>query len=208
MALALYGSPAAVREVEALLGVTMTGGALRIRARRFVAWRTQMWRAIAVRGAGSISEIDALFAQYADEQIVQWLAPSRLLSWDELAGLHQVGFRIGNHAQRHLELDVLPREIMRDEVRDAQRAIRKMLGRDEPIISYPRGRTGPAVLEEVAAAGYRWGLTTVPGRIYDRQPSLMTPRVLVPPQPGIPELIWRTSRFRLWARRYAKPLVG
>lgn len=205
MALALYGSPRAVRHVEEFLGTTMGAGDLVARARRFVVWRGPMWRAIAQRGASSLEDIDALFARHADEAIIRRLEPSRLLSWDDLAALQRQGFRIGNHTQRHLELDALPRETVRSEVRQAQHLFRQRLGQDEPVISYPRGKTSAVVLEEAAAAGYRWGLTTVPGRIYDRQPTLEAPRVVVSPQVGIPELIWKTSRFRFWAR-HLKPL--
>lgn len=204
MGLALYGSPEAVRRVEEFLGVTINGGELRERARRFVMGRTQMWRAIAQRGESSIEEVDALFARHADKRVFQGLEPSRLLGWGELAALQQEGFRIGNHGLRHLELDVLPREVIRAEIRRAQEQLRQQLGRDEGVISYPRGKTSRLVLDEVSAAGYRWGLTTVPGRINDDRPTLVTPRVVVPPRGGVPELVWKTSGVRLWARARLK----
>lgn len=202
MALALYGSPAAVRDVEGFLGVTMGADGVLARARRFVEWRGPMWRALSSLGADSVAQVEALFARYADAEILRRLEPSRLLSWDELGALRKAGFRIANHALRHLELDALPRETVRTEITAAQRLLRERLGCDEPVISYPRGKANAVVREEATSAGYRWGLTTVPGRIPDRAPSLSAPRVLVSSRGGIAGLRWKASRVRLWARRY------
>jgi peptidoglycan/xylan/chitin deacetylase (PgdA/CDA1 family) len=134
------------------------------------------------------------------------LQQSRLLSWEDLMILRHHGCRVGSHTHRHLELDLLPREQVRSEIHDAQRALRQRLGADEPVISYPRGRSSPAVEEEVRAAGYRWGLGTTPGRITSAKPTLSARRVMVAPDDGARRLVWKASRLRLWGRRFKQSL--
>lgn len=208
MALTLYGSAEATRRVEEFLGAPLSGDGVRARASRFVELRGVMWEAVGRGGGSSIQEIERLFNAHADERVRSQMGHSGLLSWDDLAMLRRHGCRVGNHTYRHLELDLLPRELIRQEVRDAQRMLQQHLGADEPVISYPRGKSTLTVEEEVRSAGYRWGLLATPGRLTSATPTLEARRVVVAPEDGPRRLIWKASRARIWARRRLKGPLG
>lgn len=201
MGLALYGSNKALEEVGAFLGVRMVQGDLLSRSRHFVSLRTEMWAVVAERGETGLDEIEAMFERHREDRVLRGLQHSRLLSWNDLRLLRARGVRVGNHTQRHLELDSLPRDAVRREIRDARQDLRQHLGADEPAISYPRGKWNQVVCEEARAAGYRWGLVTTPGAVLNGRPTLATPRVVVSPQVSLPGLLWKMSRLRRWARR-------
>jgi len=200
MGLALYGSDRARRDVGEFMGGQIDTEDLAQRARRFVALRGAMWRAIMASSQSSVEDVDSLFRRHADERVTGHIEASRLLSWDDLTVLRRHGVRIGNHTQRHLELDLLSREVVRREIREAQRLLREHLGTEEPVISYPRGKVNETVLHEASAAGYRWGFGTSPGIIAHPRPTLAAPRVLVGPTDGVAQLVWKASRLRFWAR--------
>jgi len=206
MALTLAGSESAARSLEDFFGAPFSADGAAQRAQRFVELRGVMWQAVARRGGASVEEIDRLFRAHADAHVAGRLQQSRLLSWEDLLILRRHGCRVGSHAHRHLELDLLPREQVRSEIHDAQRALRERLGADEPVISYPRGKSSPAVEEEARAAGYRWGVGTTPGRITSSTPTLLARRVMVAPDDGVRRLIWKASRLRSWGRRVKRSL--
>ncbi len=208
MGLALYGSAAARRAVGKFLGAPMPDGDLALRARHFVALRTQMWQVVAARGESAVEEIEQMFARYADSSVLDGLRESRLLSWEELARLREQGIQVGNHTRRHLELDLLPREVVRQEIWDAGQDLRQHLGTDIPVISYPRGKSNALVREQASAAGYRWGLLASPGTLHDGQPTLSAPRVVVPPGGGVVNLLWKMSRLRQWGRGLMGARIG
>ncbi|HEV8340587.1 MAG TPA: polysaccharide deacetylase family protein [bacterium] len=199
MGLALYGSGDARRAVGEFLAVKMPDGGVATRARHFLALRPRMWQVMASRAEGGVADIEALFARHGDSQMRRALEGSRLLSWDDVQRLSRWGVRIGNHTRRHLELDALPRPLVRWEIQEGAMDLRRHLGTDLPVISYPRGKCNDVVREEAAAAGYRWGLLSVPGSLSDGRPTLTAPRVLVSPGLGVLGLLWKMSRVRQWA---------
>ena len=200
MGLALYGSAAARRAASGFLDTPMQDGTLVRRARHFAALRTQMWRVMAARGESAVEDIEQLFARHADPLVLDGLRKSRLLSWEELARLREQGIQVGNHTRRHLELDRLPREVVRREIRGASQDLRDHLGTDIPVISYPRGKSNALVREQASAAGYRWGLLASPGTLANGRPTLSAPRVVVSPGGGMTNLLWKMSRLRQWSR--------
>jgi peptidoglycan/xylan/chitin deacetylase (PgdA/CDA1 family) len=163
--------------------------------------RTALWRELRERGESVLEQIDQMFERHADDRVRNEIEPCRLLAWDELMMLREQGVRIGNHTLHHLELDILPRSSARFQIRSAQQQIREHLQVEEPVISYPRGKISDAVVEEAASAGYVWGLTASPGIVSSSLPTLKAPRVMVSPPDTVRMLRWKSSRFRLWARR-------
>lgn len=197
LGLTLYGNEDARRAVGNLFRIPR----LRDRRRFFFLIRQAFWSTLPSRPEAVLTEIDAVFAQHADDTVRHALQMSRLLSWDELRILQTRGVRIGNHTHRHLELGRLPAEQVRSEIRRAQEMIQEHLGGDGGVISYPRNSVGPQVVTEAAAAGYRWGLTGTPGIISGLKTTLWAPRILVSPADGVHVLRWKASSVRLWARR-------
>lgn len=198
MGLALYGSPRARRAVTDVLEAPVVSGG---RQQVFALFRAALWQACRRHAIATFEALQRVFAEHADDEVRMRLAPSRLLTWDELAVLRAAGVRIGNHTYRHFELDSLPNDLLREEIRLGQQAIVERLGREEPVISYPRNKTSHAVMAEAAAAGYRWGLTTVPGWLQGSEPMLAAPRVAPGSTDGVLVLRWNSSRLRAWAFR-------
>jgi len=97
----------------------------------------------------------------------------RVMSWDEVRGLHRRGFGIGSHTHTHPILSRLEPEQLQEELVDSRRHIESEIEADCPYIAYPNG--GPddisaAVVEAAKLAGYRVGFTTTSG--YSRPPCV------------------------------------
>jgi peptidoglycan/xylan/chitin deacetylase (PgdA/CDA1 family) len=84
------------------------------------------------------------------------------LSWDEIADLAERGFSFGSHTCRHRDLTRIGPDEATAEVRRSKAEIEGMLGRTVRCLSYPFGRTNPAVERAAAAAGYRAAFTLNP----------------------------------------------
>ena len=81
---------------------------------------------------------------------------SRYLDWDEIKGLHDAGFEIGNHHGNHVDVTTQSRE---EFIRDLEQVERSCVahGIDVPTTyGYPGGHHDLAAVEALAAKGYRF----------------------------------------------------
>jgi peptidoglycan/xylan/chitin deacetylase (PgdA/CDA1 family) len=111
-------------------------------------------------GSGELAEIRARFPSF------DWL------TWDEVRELHRDGVDVGSHSRTHAYLrPELDRARMQDEILGSRRHIQAELGSAPAHFAYPNG--SPADFCDLSEtllrnAGYRCGITTVPGTVRAR----------------------------------------
>ena len=95
---------------------------------------------------------------------LEWVRP---LTWTQVREMADAGMEIGSHTKSHLILGNAFKDELRDELKESKRIIEKEAGQRVRSISYPMGSKNFAVtssvIEEVRAAGYRWGMSNVSG---------------------------------------------
>jgi peptidoglycan/xylan/chitin deacetylase (PgdA/CDA1 family) len=97
------------------------------------------------------------------------------LTWEKVTEMAAAGITFGSHTRRHALLTRESREGAREELRGSREALEKRLGSPVRHFVYPDGAFDDAVVEEVAAAGYRYAYTTC-GHRDRRHPLLTVPR--------------------------------
>ncbi len=96
-----------------------------------------------------------------------WMQPSRTkvelapgcvreqLSVPDLAGLREQGHEIASHGYRHVFLDTLTAEALREEVRKARFYLEEAIGGSVTLFHYPFSRVNDEVAAEVRKAGFK-----------------------------------------------------
>lgn len=80
--------------------------------------------------------------------------PGRMLCWSQVAEAAGAGIEIGAHSRLHPQLDQLPRQRLREELRGGKAQLEDRLGRPVPGLAYPFGYSSAAVRAEARAAGH------------------------------------------------------
>jgi thioredoxin reductase/peptidoglycan/xylan/chitin deacetylase (PgdA/CDA1 family) len=96
----------------------------------------------------------------------------RPLSWEMLAEMRDAGMTIGSHSKTHPVLTNESEARVAEEVKDSRLELQRRLGVDAASFAYPGGGFDSAVVQSVAAAGYRYGFSICRHR--DRQYPLLT----------------------------------
>jgi peptidoglycan/xylan/chitin deacetylase (PgdA/CDA1 family) len=110
-----------------------------------------------------------------DEEALKGCLP---LNWEMLSEMHRTGITIGSHTKTHVWLTRESPERMTEEIAGSRQELERRLGVAIQHFAYPDGRFNPAVVDAVAASGYRFGYTTCPHRDH-RHPSLTLPRLVL-----------------------------
>jgi len=113
--------------------------------------------------------------------------PGRMLCWSQVAEAAGAGIEIGAHSRLHPQLDQLPRQQLREELRVSKAQLEDRLGRPVPGLAYPFGYSSAAVREEARAAGHGYACAvgnTLPGAGSD---LLALPRLTVRRSTSLPE---------------------
>ena len=90
----------------------------------------------------------------------RWLAPEgesdrAMMSWGAIAEAAASGVEIGSHSRTHPQLDLLPIQRMRAEIRDSRSELEDRLQQPVRSFAYPFGYFNAAVKDAVDRAGYR-----------------------------------------------------
>lgn len=93
-----------------------------------------------------------------------WAGDEPLAGWEDLRRLAAAGVGIGSHARRHLALDELDEEVMREDLAGSRQELAAGVGAAVSALAYPHGRRDERVLAATRAAGYALAFTTDPGR--------------------------------------------
>jgi len=86
-----------------------------------------------------------------------------LLNWDEIKEMDRAGMVIGSHTKKHLFLDDVGDEELKEELVESKKILESQLEHLVLDIAYPYGRYNEKVLKAVKDAGYRDARTTDPG---------------------------------------------
>ncbi len=77
-----------------------------------------------------------------------------MLTWDMIRAIHHAGIEIGAHSHTHPQLDLLPKEALRDEIALPKEILEKQLGSPVNSFAYPHGYHSQVVIDEVRNVGY------------------------------------------------------
>ena len=77
-----------------------------------------------------------------------------MLTWGQLIDIDRSGIECGAHSHRHVQLDVLPLAVVRDELTRCKQVLEGKLSKGIDSFAYPYGYYRPAVRRLVQAAGY------------------------------------------------------
>ncbi len=91
-------------------------------------------------------------------------APSRHLSWAQVAAMAARGARFGSHGATHIDLTRASREGLDREITGSRLIVRERTGAPVRSFSYPFGRTNAAVAQAVQDAGYDGAFSLYPPR--------------------------------------------
>lgn len=78
----------------------------------------------------------------------------RILDWSSLRELAAQGVEIGAHSHTHPQLDTLPRQLAREEIRLPKALLEEELQQEISSFAYPHGLFSPWIREETRRAGY------------------------------------------------------
>ncbi len=77
-----------------------------------------------------------------------------MMTWDDVRAAAAAGVEIGSHSSTHVELDIVPRDRLHDEVDRSRQRLAGELGQAPRSLSYPHGYHSRAVVRAARAAGF------------------------------------------------------
>lgn len=88
-----------------------------------------------------------------------WLNPEgeahrKMLTWEQIAELLENNIEIGAHSITHPQLDIIPIDAAREEIKGSKAALEKHLNREISTFAYPHGYYSIAVRKIVQEAGF------------------------------------------------------
>lgn len=92
-----------------------------------------------------------------------WLGRPGYLTAAELAPFRRAGWLVGSHGDTHRFLTTLGPDELRAELSRSRRVLARALGSPPTHLSFPGGRTSPAVEEAARACGFTTFWSSVPG---------------------------------------------
>jgi peptidoglycan/xylan/chitin deacetylase (PgdA/CDA1 family) len=113
------------------------------------------------------------------------------LDWDGARGLARGNFTVGSHSLRHNILSNEGRQEQERDLRLSRQQLESELNILVQTIAYPNGWLGDYDATTIAAAraaGYLYGITTLPGRNRSRTPEYEIRRFVQQPERGVPGL--------------------
>jgi len=91
---------------------------------------------------------------------------SRPMTWGEVIEMSRNGMEFGSHSETHPILSRLEPKALRQEIHGSKTTIEEKLGSPVLALAYPVGgknEISPQVLEQATKAGYRFGVSYLPG---------------------------------------------
>ncbi len=86
-------------------------------------------------------------------------------TWEQLREMSDAGLSIQSHSHRHSYLDELPTDALRDDLVRSRFAIENRIGRAVTLLAPPGGRMSADLSRVARQCGYRWILSSRPGRL-------------------------------------------
>ena len=104
-------------------------------------------------------------------------ANCRRMTAGDIRRLADLGYGIGAHTVRHLQLPRLPRDQQVAEIARSRRELERIVGRAVPSLAYPFGAFDETSIEAAREAGVRLAFTCEPRRLKGGEPLLALPRL-------------------------------
>jgi peptidoglycan/xylan/chitin deacetylase (PgdA/CDA1 family) len=119
-------------------------------------------RTKALDPAGIATRVAEVEAALGGSAVPAW---DGMMGWDELRELAAEGHEVGSHSLSHPILPLCNDLELGDEIAGSRRALEAALGTGVDSFCYPNGDHDDRVAAAVAAAGYRYAVTTSWGRV-------------------------------------------
>jgi peptidoglycan/xylan/chitin deacetylase (PgdA/CDA1 family) len=78
----------------------------------------------------------------------------QMLKWDQLREISARGIECGAHSHTHPQLDILPQDMVQEEIMQSKRVLEHHLDREVLSFSYPFGYYTPTIRRQVQEIGY------------------------------------------------------
>jgi peptidoglycan/xylan/chitin deacetylase (PgdA/CDA1 family) len=104
------------------------------------------------------------------------IADQLFMSKQEVGELKKIGMEVGNHSHSHYAFDVTSEDVIRTELQLSQGILKKVLGQEPQIFSYPHGRFSELVKKSLKEEKFQFGLTIERRGIKSDDESLLLPR--------------------------------
>lgn len=121
--------------------------------------------------AKRLQAVEELEQRVEPETLTSARELSRILNWEQIIEMSQSGIEFGSHSRSHPVLARLDQAGLKNELRGSREIIEAKIGKPVQVLSYPVGGfndISEVVTREVRAAGYRLGVSYIPGTNYLR----------------------------------------
>ena len=110
-----------------------------------------------------------------------------MLTWQQLREINARGIECGAHSHKHLQLDILPYNVARDEIVQSKRLLEDNLGLEVFSFAYPHGYHTARVQQLVREAGYTSACAVKYAMSSETDDPFSLARLLVSPDSNIEE---------------------
>jgi len=117
------------------------------------------------------------------------------LTWDEAAGMLNLGMEIENHSATHPDLRGQSEEVLMQQIEGPAQVIETTLGRRPRFYCYPAGRFDDEVIRVLQATGHLMAVTTNDGTLHSSQEPYQLKRCRVRNTTGVDGLAWLINRY-------------
>jgi glycosyltransferase involved in cell wall biosynthesis len=101
------------------------------------------------------------------------------MNWEEVRTMQSAGIGFGSHTLNHVLLTRADPETMRREIESSRHELVDRLGAPVNGFSYPWGRTGMRIRDEVKGAGYRFAVMGGERLVHDSADAWLLPRIFI-----------------------------
>ncbi|MCI4627196.1 MAG: polysaccharide deacetylase family protein [Candidatus Magnetoovum sp. WYHC-5] len=115
----------------------------------------------------------------------------RLLDWDKIREISDMGVNIGSHTKTHPSLIKIAQNQLIGEIMDSKKIIEDKLGRKVDCFCYPYGDFNDKVKDIVKEAGYKYALTTKKGAILDADDPHALSRISIKKNTNIVSFVYK-----------------
>ena len=111
--------------------------------------------------------------------VTQWIGTEHMMTWEQIKTLMDEGMEIGSHTNSHRLLETCDKETIQNELAESKENIKKFLGYNTQVVSYPNGSYSLLVNEIAKNAGYSAVLTSDFGYAERKNTSFSLKRIFI-----------------------------
>ena len=111
--------------------------------------------------------------------VTKWIGKVHMMTWEQIKTLVDEGMEIGSHTNSHRLLETCDTEIIQNELVESKENIKKHLGYNTQVVSYPNGSYTLLVNEIAKNTGYSAVLTSDFGYADSKNHSFSLKRIFI-----------------------------